>query len=87
MTIINVKDIPGKVSLPSKGTEKSAGYDIIAAEDPIVVGEIGRELTLEDGVKIPLYKNIQYLEYLILVMRGDLHYGLLHHWRDCDACP
>ena len=63
MTIINVKDIPGKVSLPAKGTEKSAGYDIIASEDPIVIGEIGRELTLEDGTKIPLYKNIQYLEY------------------------
>ena len=46
MTIINVKDIPGKVSLPAKGTEKSAGYDIIASEDPIVIGEIGRELLI-----------------------------------------
>ena len=30
---------------------------------PTVKGEIGKELTLDNGTKIPLYKNIDYLEY------------------------
>ena len=67
MVTINVLNIEGKAQLPIHGDGKSesfaAGYDVVAVDDPTIVGEIGSELTLEDGTKIPLYKNISYLEY------------------------
>ncbi len=67
MVTINVLNIEGKGSLPIHGDGKTesfaAGYDVVAVDDPTIVGEIGRELSLEDGTKVPLYKSIQYLEY------------------------
>ena len=67
MVTIQVLNIEGKSVLPihGDGTIKSlaAGYDVVAIDEPIVVGEIGREITLENGTIVPLYKNINYLEY------------------------
>lgn len=67
MVTIHVLNIEGKGTLPIHGDGKTeslaAGYDIVAMDDPTVVGEVGKELTLEDGTKVPLYKNISYLEY------------------------
>ena len=67
MIKIHVLNIEGKTTLPIHGDGKTvsyaAGYDVVATDDPTIVGEIGRELTIEDGAKVPLYKNIQYLEY------------------------
>lgn len=67
MIKIHVLNIEGKTTLPIHGDGKTvsyaAGYDVVATDEPTIVGEIGRELTLEDGAKVPLYKNIQYLEY------------------------
>ena len=67
MVTIHVLNIEGKATLPIHGDGKTvslaAGYDVVATDDPTIVGEVGRELTLEDGTTVPLYKNIQYLEY------------------------
>jgi dUTPase len=67
MVTIHVSNIEGKGTLPIHGDGKTesfaAGYDIVAVDDPTVVGEVGNEVTLEDGTKIQLYKSIQYLEY------------------------
>ena len=67
MVTIHVLNIEGKGTLPIHGDGKTeslaAGYDVVAVDDPTIVGEVGRELTLENGTKIPLYKNISYLEY------------------------
>jgi len=67
MVTINVLNIDGKAILPIHGDGNpeslAAGYDVVAVDDPIVVGEIGRELTLNDGTKVSLYKNVSYLEY------------------------
>lgn len=67
MVTIHVLNIDGKGTLPIHGDGKpeslAAGYDIVAVDDPTIVGEVGRELALEDGTKVSLYKSIQYLEY------------------------
>ena len=67
MVTIHVSNIEGKGTLPIHGDGKTeslaAGYDVVAVDDPTVVGDIGNEVVLEDGTKILLYKNIQYLEY------------------------
>ena len=67
MVTINVLNIEGKATLPIHGDGKTeslaAGYDVVAVDDPTIVGEIARELKLEDGTLIPLYKSINYLEY------------------------
>lgn len=85
MVTIHVLNIEGKGSLPIHGDGKTeslaAGYDIVAVDDPTIVGEVGRELTLEDGTKVPLYKNISYLEYHTAIKVQPLHnnYGEYHH--------
>jgi dUTPase len=67
MVTINVLNIEGKGTLPIHGDGNpeslAAGYDVVAVDDPTIVGEVGREFTMEDGTKIPLYKSISYLEY------------------------
>jgi len=67
MVTINVVNIEGKATLPIHGDGNpeslAAGYDVVAVDNPTIVGEIGREIKLEDGTVIPLYKNISYLEY------------------------
>ena len=67
MVTINVLNIEGKATLPIHGDGKpeslAAGYDVVAVDNPTIVGEIGREIKLEDGTLIPLYKSISYLEY------------------------
>lgn len=57
MVTIQVKNIEGKTVLPVRGTERAAGYDIVAVDDPIIVGE-----TVEYGGQT-YYKRIDYLEY------------------------
>ena len=85
MVTINVLNIDGKATLPIHGDGKTeslaAGYDVVAVDDPIVVGEIGRELTLEDGTKVSLYKNINYLEYHTALKIQPWHntYNEYHH--------
>jgi dUTP pyrophosphatase len=54
MVTIQIKNIEGNTVLPIRGTERAAGYDIIAVDDPIIVGE-----KLEDGS----YSKIDYIEY------------------------
>lgn len=67
MVTINVLNIEGKGQLPIHGDGKTesfaAGYDIVAVDDPVIEGEVGGELKLEDGTTVPLYKSVQYLEY------------------------
>jgi dUTPase len=57
MVTIQVKNIEGKTVLPVCGTERAAGYDIVAVDDPIIVGE-----TIEYNGET-YYKRIDYLEY------------------------
>lgn len=57
MVTIQVKNIEGKTVLPVRGTERAAGYDIVAVDDPVIVGE-----TVEYKGQT-YYKRIDYLEY------------------------
>ena len=85
MVTIHVLNIEDKGTLPIHGDGKTeslaAGYDIVAVDDPTIVGEVGRTLKLEDGTEIPLYKNISYLEYHTALKVQPLHnnYGEYHH--------
>ncbi len=85
MVTINVLNIEGKGQLPIHGDGKTesfaAGYDIVAVDDPTIVGDVGNEVTLEDGTKIPLYRSIQYLEYhtAIKVQPKWNEYGEYNH--------
>lgn len=57
MVTIQIKNIEGKTVLPIAGTDRAAGYDIVATDEPNIVGEaveyMGRTL----------YKRIDYIEY------------------------
>ena len=85
MVTIHVLNIDGKATLPVRGDGKSesraAGYDVVAIDEPKIVGVIGREIELSDGVKIPLYKSIDYLEYHTALKISPLpnSYGDYHH--------
>lgn len=85
MVTIHVLNIEGKGTLPIHGDGKTesfaAGYDIIAVDDPTIVGDVGRTLKLEDGTEVPLYKNISYLEYHTALKVQPLwnQYGEYHH--------
>ena len=85
MVTINVLNIDGKATLPIHGDGKTeslaAGYDVVAIDDPTIVGEIGQEIKLEDGTLIPLYKSINYLEYKTALKVQPLHntYNEYHH--------
>ena len=85
MVTIHVLNIEGKGTLPIHGDGKpeslAAGYDVVAVDDPTIVGVVGREITLEDGTKIPLYKSIQYLEYHTALKIQPLwnQYNEYHH--------
>jgi dUTP pyrophosphatase len=59
MITIQVKNIEGKSTLPIAGSQRAAGYDIIAVDDPVIVGE---SITLE-GEFHPLWKRIDYIQY------------------------
>lgn len=59
MVTIQVKNIEGKSVLPVAGSKLAAGYDVIAVDDPIVVGDG----VTKEGDFFPLYKRIDYLEY------------------------
>ena len=58
MNTIQVKNVDG-VTLPTRGSELSTGYDIIAVDDPVIVGE---SITKE-GEFFPYYKRVDYIEY------------------------
>ena len=85
MVTIHVLNIEGKGTLPIHGDGKTeslaAGYDIVAVDDPTVIGEVGRVLKLEGGTEVPLYKNISYLEYHTALKVQPLHNasGDYHH--------
>lgn len=59
MITIQVKNIAGKTSLPVAGSEMAAGYDMIAIEDPIIIGES----IIQEEEFYPLWKRIDYIEY------------------------
>mgnify|MGYP002685695373 CR=1 FL=1 len=59
MITIQVKNIQGKTILPVAGSESSAGYDLIAVEDPIIIGES----IIRDDCFYPLWKRVDYIEY------------------------
>lgn len=59
MVTIQVKNIEGKTIIPVAGSELAAGYDIVAIDDPIIVGEE----VVKDGEFFPYYKRIDYIEY------------------------
>ncbi len=85
MITINVLNIEGKGQLPIHGDGKpeslAAGYDVVAVDDPTIVGEIAGTLKLESGAEVPLYKNIGYLEYhtALKVQPLSNEYGEYHH--------
>lgn len=58
---IYVKKVEG-VTLPERGTELSAGYDIVATSDPKIVGNSGTIDSIE-STEIKAWKNIDYIEY------------------------
>lgn len=62
MVTIQVKNIDGKGTLPVRGSEIAAGYDVMAVDDPVVVGVVAREDEV-NGQKIVMYSSIDYLEY------------------------
>ncbi len=62
MVTVQVKNIEGKTVLPVAGSSRSAGYDLIAIDEPTVIGVVGMEQEI-DGNKILLYQSIDYLEY------------------------
>jgi dUTPase len=62
MITIQVKNIEGKTKLPVRGSAVAAGYDIVAVDDPIIVGEIGNEKEV-NGQLVKFYRNIDYIEY------------------------
>jgi dUTPase len=53
--IIKIKDIDGLV-IPVSAKMSDTGYDIIAASDPIIVGE-------KAGEGVDLWKRVDYIEY------------------------
>ena len=59
MVTIQVKNIEGKTDLPIAGSEVAAGYDIIAVDDPIIVGDS----VTKAGEAYPFYNRIDYIEY------------------------
>ena len=54
--------------------------------DPVVVGEVGGTLKLDDGTEVPLYKNIQYLEYHTAIKVQPLWNGY-EEYHHLDAHP
>ena len=67
MINIHVLNIEGQTILPIHGDGKTesfaAGYDVVAVSDPVIVGQIGEEIKLEDGTPVTLYKSIDYIQY------------------------
>jgi dUTPase len=61
MITIQVKNIEG-ITLPVPATTQSAGYDLIAIDDPKIVGEIGSAEEV-GGKSVIFYRSIDYLEY------------------------
>jgi len=59
MVTIQVKNIEGKTILPVAGSDYAAGYDIVAVDDPIIVGEE----VVKEGEFFPFYRRIDYIEY------------------------
>lgn len=57
MVTIHIKNIEGKTVLPVPGTKLASGYDIVATDDPTIVGE-----HVEVDGKI-FYRRINYIEY------------------------
>jgi dUTP pyrophosphatase len=82
MVTIEVKNIEGKTVLPIHGSEVAAGYDIVAIDDPIIVGETVGESPAPDGEVF--YKRIDYLEYHTALyispieFKQEKHHTLLH---------
>lgn len=59
MVTIQVKNIEGKSVLPVAGSQLAAGYDIVAVDDPVIVGEA----VTKEGEFFPFWKRIDYIEY------------------------
>lgn len=57
MVTIEIKNIEGKIVVPTHGSKIAAGYDIVATDDPIIVGEF----IVKDDIKY--YSRIDYIEY------------------------
>jgi len=80
MVTIQVKNIEGKTVLPIAGSELAAGYDIVAIDDPVIVGE---SITKE-GDFFPLYHHIDYIEYhtALYISPLDASPEFTHHNRE-----
>jgi dUTP pyrophosphatase len=59
--------------LPTTGTDKSTGYDLIATSEPKIIGDkiVNKNAS---GEEIITYKNIQYIEY-----KTELKYEILSY--------
>lgn len=72
---IYVKKIDG-ITLPEKGSQVAAGYDIVAATEPKIVGVSGEE---ENGKKF--WRSIDYIEYetnLFIAPSAQTVHTLIH---------
>lgn len=79
MVTIQVKNIEGKTTLPVAGSALAAGYDIVAIDDPIIVGD---SVTIE-GEFFPYYRRIDYIEYhTALFISPQESTQFTHHNRD-----
>jgi len=79
MVTIQVKNIEGKTTLPIAGSALAAGYDIVAIDDPVIVGEE----VMKEGEFFPFYRRIDYIEYhtaLHISPQADAQYT--HHARE-----
>ena len=56
MLKIFVQKMDGVTELPIAGSEYAAGYDIIAMEDPKIVGDMTSDMT-------DCYNRIDYIQY------------------------
>lgn len=59
---IYVKKVEG-ITLPEKGSELAAGYDIVATSDPKIVGKNQMVVPIPEGGEVSCYDAIDYIEY------------------------
>ena len=55
MTVLFVKKISETATIPKKGTKNSAGYDIYASEETIILA--GKTTKIKTGISIKLQKE------------------------------
>jgi dUTP pyrophosphatase len=77
---IYVKKMEG-VTLPEKGSEVAAGYDIVATSDPKIVGTNQMTIPVAGGEEVSCFDAIDYIEYetnLFIAPQAFSFHTLIH---------